>query len=304
MVELLIAQAIDPSMKGFNLDVVHGNAIDGKGIVALASAFPMMAERRVVLVRDFDSTGGKDALLPYLDRPLASTSLVCISSKPDFRLKSFRAMKASGVVVTFNPLYDDKIPAWISQRIDSKGKRATPEACQLLQAYVGRSLREIQNEIDKLFVYVGDKRLIDGDDVNSVVGMTKQFNIFELQRAIGQRNVGRSMEILERMLDAGESPIGMIVMLTRYFQKLWLLQDVRKSGRSSGEIAGLLKVNAIHAQEYLAAASKFTDAELQSCFEALLQADEALKSTSTDQRLVMTLMLFQLLKARHPVYAA
>src|SRR5260221_356432 len=83
-------------------------------------------------------------------------------------------------------------------------------------ADVGSSLYEIQNEIDKLLIYIGEKKMINIEDVGAVVGMSREFNIFELQKVVGQKNMTRSVEILERMLNAGESPLGLIVMLSRY----------------------------------------------------------------------------------------
>src|ERR1051326_930775 len=196
-VNLLIGEAVEESTRSFNLDVVYGGETDARRIVSLASAFPMMADRRVVVVRDFEKTSNRDSLEPYVDRPSPSTSLALVGSKPDMRLKLYKSIREHGVVIEMKQLYDNEIPGWIKRRVAELGKDISLEACQLMQLYVGRSLREIQNEIDKLFVYVGDQKKVGVEHVNKVVGVTRQYSVFELQKAIGQQNMARSQEILE-----------------------------------------------------------------------------------------------------------
>ena len=296
-IDLLITQALDESTKSFNLDIVYGGETDAKRIVSLASSFPMMAERRVVVVRDFEKTANRDALEPYIGRPAPTTSLALVGSKPDLRLKLYKSIRENGVVAEFKQLYENEIPAWIKSRIAHLGKDISLEACQLMQLYVGRSLREIQNEIDKLFVYIGDEKSIGVDHVNSVVGVTRQYNVFELQKAIGQQNSARSQEILESMMNSGESPIGIVVMLTRYFQKLWLLQEMRTAQNSDYQLASVLGVSPFFVGEYAAAAKKFSSDQIKQCFVALIETDEALKTSSMDQRLAMTLLVYRLIRS-------
>jgi len=300
-VDLLTKAALDESTKSFNLDIVYGGEVGAKEVVALASSFPMMGERRVVIVRDFDKLSNKEPLLPYLESPSPSTCLVLISLKPDFRQKIFRVLEKQTIIMEFSQLYESDIPAWIQQRVKKLGKKITGEACQLMQNYLGRSLREAQNEIDKLFIYVGEKQVIDAEDVHSVVGKSKQYNIFELQKAIGQRNIGRSLEILESMLNVGESPTTIIVMLTRYFQKLWLLQELQHNTSSEYQLAATLRMSSFFVRDYIHAARKYSSSQIEHCIKILTEADETLKFTTQDPKLVMTLLLYELFRADQPV---
>ena len=294
--DALISNALDEGTKSFNLDIVYGGEIAAKDIISFAASFPMMAERRVVIVREIERLTTKDGLLPYLEMPNLSTVLVFIASDPDFRQKFYKTAKENVTTVEFKSLYENEIPQWISERVEKLGKRITPEASQLMSGQVRRSLREIQNEIDKLFLFVEDKKVIDDDDVNSIVGISKQFNIFELQKAVGQKNLKRSIEIMERMLEVGESPIGIVVMLTKYFQKLWLVQELKPKMTSEYQLAGTLKISSYFIKEYVQASSRFTSAEIEHSFESLLETDEALK-LSADPKLSLTLMLYKCLNA-------
>ena len=217
IVDAVVAEGVDPATKGFNLDIIHGSEVNGKDIVSIASSFPMMAERRVVIVKDFDRVSNKELVEPYLEHPSPSTSLILIASKPDARKKPYPLLKKNSVGGEFSRLYDNEIPGWIQRRVAQLRRTMTPEAAELLQAYVGNSLREISNQIDKLLIAVGSKPAIEVEDVEAVVGISKEFTVFELTKMVGEKNISRSIEIVERMLDSGESPQLIIVMLTRHF---------------------------------------------------------------------------------------
>ncbi|MBI4546335.1 MAG: DNA polymerase III subunit delta [Ignavibacteriae bacterium] len=297
----LIEEALGPTTQSFNLDIVYGSDVDGKDVVSLASAFPMLGDRRVVVVKEFDKLPNKDTLLPFIEKPLASTLLVVISSKPDFRQTIFKSLEKNGTVTEFRSLYDNEVPGWIRKRFEKFGKKATVEACQFIQGYVGKSLREIQNEVDKLIIYVDDKETIDEDDVTRVVGMSRQFNIFELSKAVGEKDLSRSLEILEHMMRVGESPLLIIIMLTRYFQKLWMLQEMNGKTASQNQLAAGIGVSPFFLREYLDASGKYPALQIEQCFQALTKADETLKSTSTDPNLVMTLLVYQLIRQQQSI---
>lgn len=296
-VDLLLSTVVEEASRPFNYDVFYGSDSEAKHIVSIASSYPMMAERRAVLVRDFDKLADKEAFIPYLEHPPPSTCLVLISGKPDFRQKIYKTIEENGSVFEFAQLYEDKIPDWIARRIQKGGKKVDPDACQLLVSSVGRSLREIHNEVEKLFIYVGDRQTIGIDDVASVVGMTKQYNSFELQRAVGRGDMAGSMEILERMIGAGESPVAIVAMFTKFFQRLWLLREIRRENAGGRQqLASRINVRDFFLDEYLEASRRYSDQHIEGCFKALVAADEAVKSTPADHKLIMTVMLYRLLK--------
>ena len=296
IVDDLVTNAIDESTKSFNLDVVYGSDVTGQGILAMATSFPMMAEKRVVVVRDFDKVNGKDILISYIERPCPSTSLVLVSAKPDYRIKIYKMLREVAVVGEFRQLFENTIPAWIAKRAQKLGKTITSEAAHLVMTYVGRSLRDIQNELEKLCIYVGEKRVIEVNDVEEVVGFSRQYNIFELQRAIGQRQLPRALRIVENMLRSGESPIGIIVMLTRYFHKLWLLVELFAKKESEYQLAARIAVSPGYIKEYIDASRRYSSAHLESCFFRLTEADEMLKSSVMDYHTTIIVLLHHLIR--------
>ena len=302
-IELIIASSLTPEQRGFNLDVVYGSDADARDIVSHASSFPLMAERRVVVVRDVDKLGNKEILSTYIEQPAPMSSLVLQSAKLDLRKKPYVTVKRSGMVIRFDPIRDYQIGSWIGARAKDQGWEIDPEAVKMLAAYVGTSLREIQNELDKLYIFLGQKRKIVADDIRAVVGVSKEYNIFELQNAIGAKNLTVAMEILTRMLDAGESPVLVVVMLTRFFTTLWKLHELRRRGVSGGELAGAIGVNPYFVKDYLEASGNYPLPRVERAFETLLAADEEIKSSSQDSIQIMQSMLVRLMQHEEPVLA-
>jgi DNA polymerase-3 subunit delta len=191
-VQAISEHALDPGMKSFNLDVMDGSKVDAKDVVAHASSFPMMGPRRIVIVREFEklvvAESAKEIVTAYVNRPLESTCLVLVSLDPDFRRRPFTDLKKKATLVECKPLYDQQVPGWVADRIKRLGKEANADACRLIHAYVGNSLRSLQNEIDKLLIFVGDRKEITSEDVATVVGASKGYTIFELQNAIGRQD--------------------------------------------------------------------------------------------------------------------
>lgn len=300
-IDLIIKYALDESMISFNLDIVGSEKVDAKDIVSLASAFPMMADRRVVIVKNLDMVEKPELLLSIIEKPVQSTILAIAGGKLDMRLKLSKAIQTNGVVVEFRQLYDNEVPIWISKKISERGKSANMDACNLIQTYVGKSLREIQNEIDKLFIYVGAKPAIEVSDVSAVVGISKKYNIFELQKAIGRKDIAASLEVSEKMLDAGEYPVGMIVMLTKYFERLWTIRDFIEGKISKDELIKNLRMNPRQLpflEEDIKIARSFSSSEIERCFAILLDVDEKLKSTDTNPKLLFTIMLYNFINSK------
>ncbi len=299
-IQAIVTHTLDEGTKGFNLDVVYGTKIDVKEVVALASAFPMMAERRVVVVKEFEKLAttepAKEQLSAYLQNPLDSTCLVLVSLQPDFRKKPFTDLKKRADLVECKSLYDNQVPDWIARRIQALGKTADPQACRVLQAYVGNSLRSLQNEIDKLFIFVGDKKEISGEDVIAVVGASKGYTVFELQNAIGRKDLKEALTILQAMLQAGQSPQMIIVMLTRFFNQLWKLSELKGKRTPDAETAREVGVHPFFLKQLVQFQSGFSPQQIENGYRALLEADTVLKSTSRDQRVVMDVMIYALVR--------
>ncbi len=167
----------------------------------------------------------------------------------------------------------------------------------MIHAYVGNSLRSLQNEIDKLFIFVGDRTQITADDVTTIVGASKGYTIFELQNAIGRKDTKEAMRIIERMMEVGQSPQMIIVMLTRFFNQLWKLSDLGVRRIAESDIVREIGIPPYFVRQYMEFHSNFAAEQIEQNFLSLLDADLALKTTSRDPRLVMDLLVLSLIQS-------
>jgi DNA polymerase-3 subunit delta len=289
-VESLIAEVMPQESRSFNLDVLYGNEVDARDVVAHANSFPLGADHRIVILREYDRLDDKEILQSYVKNPSPSTVLVLISKKTD------AAVRGKTTAVDFNRLYESELPPWIAERASVNEKRISREGCDLLLMYVGTSLRALDNEIEKIAVYVGDKKTIDAEDVAAVVGISKTHNVFELTRAVGNRDLKRSVEILDRMMEFGEYPPFMVAALTKHFMTLLKLTEAKRSRMSGGELASSFRLSPRRVGEYQDQLRHYSPDKLEKSFGPLARADEKLKYTSEDPRSVMTVLLHELIR--------
>ncbi len=295
--DAVMAAALRAEERQFNLDVMYAGEDDIRDILAHAASFPMMGGRRVLVLREVEKLSAKelDLLSGYVERPSPSTCLVCCGAKADLRKRPWTIVKRSGAVLECRSLYESQLPSWIAARVRARGGSISQEATKLLAAYAGTSLREIQNEIDKIFIYLGDKKSISEDDIAALVGISKEFSVFELQKAVGGRDLRRAPVILEHMLDAGENVPFILVMLTNYFAALLKLHDMQREGASLEEQASEMRVKPYFLREYAEVLKRYTKSELEHAFLLLADADEKVKTSSLSPAQVMLSLIVQLI---------
>ncbi len=293
VVEALIKHAVDPSMKEFNFDLIHGSEIDGKKIVSLASSYPMMADRRVVIIKDFDKVKEKDALEAYAEQPSATTTLVMIAHSADLRKKPYNTFKKLGIIHEASPLRDYEINAWIESRLKRMKRSMEPAAVQLLANYVGSSMRELTNEIEKVLLTIPEGAAITAKDVERVVGVSREFTPFELSNKIAEKKTAKAMEIADRLIGSGESPVGLIAVLTLHFIKLWKIQDAVRQKKSEQEMLQFTYRNSYALKESLEQLRNFRPAEIENVFALLAEADLSAKSGG-DAKLIMSKLISEI----------
>jgi DNA polymerase-3 subunit delta len=302
--DFLAAEALDAILRAalaggdrtFNLDVLAGEETDGREIVARASSFPMAGGRRVVVVRDADrlSAHDLDILSAYAAEPSPSSCLILVAVKPDMRKKPFTTIRKSGGALECKRLYENQLPAWIASQVRKDGRRIEPEAAKLLAACTGTSLRELRNELDKLEVYAGGREEITAADVAALVGMSKEYTPFELQKVVGRRDTPRAMTILGEILEAGGALPLVIATMTNYFLTLWKLHDLRRRGVAGKDQASQARVNPYFLQEYQDALAHQSPAACERALLLLAEADERSKSGTEDPRRVMEELVLRL----------
>ncbi|MDX1548662.1 MAG: DNA polymerase III subunit delta [Rhodothermales bacterium] len=310
----LAEHALAPAERDFNFDLVYGAEAEASQVLGLCTAFPMMAARRVVVVRGFDKLADNRRFAAYAEHPNPSAVVLLLcDGKPNLSMHPYRALKQHAVWAEFKPLYDRELPGWIRKRAEALGRRIEPRAVQMLADYVGTDLRTAAAEIDKLVTYAGDRTALSADDVLHASGQTREFNVFELQKAIGEGRFEAALPIAERLLSQASNARGealmIVAVLTSYFTKLWKLAAFGRQRLPDHELARRIGVPPFYVKEYQAALRRFPLPALERAFAALLSADYELKGGARrDERLVLLLLLRRLVpavpaEAPHPAFA-
>jgi len=301
--ERMLAAAVSEGMRGFNLDVLYGAEVSTIDILERASAYPLMTERRVVVVREIDRTfvlrgkpDGDSPFARYLRSPSDTTLLIMTAASSDFLVRGkakgpYDLLIGNTTSVHFKKVYDREIPSWVASRVRSRGREISPEAVELFITYVGNSLRILNNEIEKLFTFIEDRKKITAEDVRAIVGASRVYNVFELQKAIGLRNRELAVEIADRMLEAGESEQMILTMLVRYFTILWRLSELRMRTRDQNELARGVGISSFFINEYLAALNRYPVDRIRVALRQMLETDVALKTTQVNPRLALEMMV-------------
>ncbi len=304
--ELLIEEALDPSQHDFNLDVVYGSEAEASEVIGLCQGFPAGASHRVVVVREFEKLENNRQFKDYAEQPnpQAIVLLAC-TSKPNLSAHPYRALKEEAVWSEFRTLYDNEMPGWIQDYVQAQDHEIEPKAVQMLADYVGTDLQRAASEIQKLVTFSGRRDRLTVDDVLAASGQTREFNVFELQSAVGEGRHADAARIAERLLQQASNPqseaIMIVAVLNGYFDKLWKLQKPGALRQNKYDLASYIGVSPYFVEEYKHAAQRYNRRSIAGAYSALLAADYELKGgAARDPHLVLTLLLRRLLppKAR------
>jgi DNA polymerase-3 subunit delta len=296
----IVDSALQPGERDFNLDVFYGSETDGPAVVAACAAYPMMAVRRLVIVRDFEKLARKDPLIGYVQSPNPSTvALFVCNDRPRMNTNPYRAIAKHAEASEFKALQERQLPGWVSARLETAGKAADAQAIEMFCSLTGNSLQKVDLELEKLITFVGNRGRIAREDVLQVGGHSREYNVFELQRCMGEQDFSRSAVIMERMLRRSSNRRGeasmILSVLTSYFIKLKKLSGCQKERLSSKELASAIGVPPYFVRDYQAALRRIGRDGLEKAFEALQAADYELKGGSQrGEDLILMLLLRRL----------
>lgn len=272
--------------KDFNQTVVYGRDTNSKDITMMARRYPMMAERQVVIVKEAQSLSSPrdsiENMQTYMENPAPTTVLVlCYKYKKlDKRKAFYKQVNKVGVVFESAKLYDNQVPAWIESHVASCGLRISRSSAQLLADSLGTDLSRIANEINKLAIFVPKGSEITADVIEQNIGISKEFNVFELQKALGIKDVVKANRIVNYFAaNPKDNPIQMVIpVLYSYFNKLLLYQGLPNKSESS--VASALHVSPYMAREYIKPGQNYPMPKLRKVIAALRDAD--MKSKGVD----------------------
>lgn len=250
--------------KAFNQMIFYGDDTNIPSIIDTARRFPMMASHQVVIIKEAQTLKKIEDLVIYLEKPLQSTILVFSYKYKtlDKRTKLYKTLENHGVYFESSRIRDYLIPAWIERYLMLKGIKTEPSASAMLTEYLGTDLHKIVNELDKLIITLPDgKPVITTALIEKNIGISKDYNNFELQKAIGEKNILKANMIVHYFANnPKDNPITLsIASLFGYFSKLLTYHYL--TDKSKNNVAAILKVNPFFVKDYEVSATKYNVAK-------------------------------------------
>jgi DNA polymerase-3 subunit delta len=252
-------QILPEEEKAFNLSVFYGKDADWASVINACRRYPMFAERQVVLLKEAQQMRDITKLEPYIQQPLSSTVFVVSykDKKVDGRGKLAKLLKEKGELLSTKKMYDNQLPEWVTGLLQSKGLTINQKGLSLLIDHIGNDLTRIKSEIEKIQINLGTRKSIHEDDVENYVGISKEYNAFELTAALVRKDLSRALQIIQYFeSNPKAAPIQLVLpALYNFFSKVYMIFALTAPDEKT--TASALGVSPYFIKDYLQAAKNY-----------------------------------------------
>lgn len=314
---LILSKLIPDDQAKFDFELIDAASSDYNTIVDSCLSFPFVSERRVVVVKNFEQLLGKatkkdithTGFDKYLENPQSTTCLILIGdmstlngisselinskkkTKAEQKIKSLQfplnKIFTKHSCIEFEKLKESQYPKWIVEKLAQSSKQITGEALEFLIAQTNFNLYEINNEIDKLLLSTSHKKSIDIDDIANSLGTSRIYNVFELQKAVGRKDLSSSITIMQKMLEHEKQEVLIVTVLSRFFVTLWKLEEMIRQNNNQYVIAGTVGINPYFVPEYTDTLKRYSSKQINSAIKTLTNIDEKIKSSSVSAKYLL-----------------
>lgn len=296
----IIKHAMDDSERDFNQTIIYGKDAEALALMSEAKSFPMMGQRRLVVLKEAQNFKDIESLECYFEQPLDSTIFV-INYKYksyDLRKKSMKSVAKNGLVMKFDKIRDYQIVDWITKYVKEEGYSITPKAAMLLAEFLGTDLSKITNELDKLQILIEKGTTINDVHIEENIGVSKDYNAYELKNAIGVRDVPKAFAIVDYFSHNPKSvPIQLLIpTLFNFFTQLMHIHFMPNKSREA--IVQALRVHAFVAGELTSATKVYNPKKLAANIAILHEYDlksKGIENASTSEGELMKEMIYRLM---------
>lgn len=298
--EAIVKHAMDDSERDFNQTIVYGKESSAAALISDAKQYPMMGQRRLVVIKEAQELKDIDDLEVYFNQTVGTTVFViCYKHKKyDSRKKAFKAAQKAGTMYLSEKVKDYKLVDWISGFAKDTGYSITPKAAMLLAEFLGNDLNRIVNELEKLSILIEKGTTVNDIHIEENIGISKDYNIFELQNAFGERDYLKVTKIINYFAHnpkAG-SIIPVISTLFKFHIQLMTIHFTKDKSRES--LAGALKINPYILPNYTSAAKIYPPKKLSANINVLEEYDlksKGINNSSTPEGELMKEMFYRLM---------
>ncbi len=282
--------------RGFNYDIFDGDKTNISDVLAIAESFPFCSPWRVIQIKDINlmPAEGLELLLQYIKKPSPTTCLILVAAKPDMRKRFFREVKEILSPIQIQPLSGIRLISWIKTKAKCLDFTISDDAISFLIERKGDDLRGILSEIEKLSLYLEEKKVARLEDVKAITCGEETPSIFDLTRSLVEKNAGDSLRLLSLLLISGEPPLVVLSMIVRQFRIIWRIVETKEAGRSVDDLLQEIGIPHGKRDKIIKQSEGYTCRELSRILSLFLKADLELKSSRIVPRIVLEALILKI----------
>lgn len=293
-----VESALQPLLSSdFDKEVISGRERSVIEVIDTASAFPFGSEKKLIIVKDFDELkGDKKKFSQFASNPPAFTTMVITKNGNISNLEAepYLTLRNKGFIFEANELKSGELASWIVKYAAKKNKSISADNAALLVDTVGENRSLIEMQLQKIFAYLGEEREITRETIFNISSALKEFTIFDLQNAIAAGNKTKALETSYNLIDKGKEILFILAMLTKYFTAVAQVPEMERSNLPDNEAARAIGTHPYYYKDYKKAAAIYRDRKLLRIARALFNADLTVKTTSTDPKTIITILLAEI----------
>ena len=277
----------------FDKETIYGENKTYLEVIDYAQAFPFGSEKKLIIFKQAEKPKDKKDLVRYIESPAEFTILICIHdgtiSNPES--EPYNTLLKNGYLFEAKELKGKHLLDWLLAEVESRNKKITNENAGLMIDIVGESKQLLELQLDKILLFLGEKDEITLEAITSLSTRLKEYSIFDLQNAIGKKNKELALKYAYNLLEKGNDLVMILAMLAKYFTGLARVSELISTNVNEYQAARIVGTHPYYYKDYIEARRKYSDKEIVKAFRALLNADLTNKTTQTDQRTIITLLI-------------
>ncbi|MCD7818729.1 MAG: DNA polymerase III subunit delta [Lachnospiraceae bacterium] len=287
-----LRQAVIPENDTINFSTFSGKGIDVKQVIDQAETMPFFADHRLIQIEDSGLfKNANQELAEYLPQMPQETIIVFTENEVDKRGKLFKAVKSCGRAVEMKRQDTKTLTSWVLGTVKKSGKKITQDALNLFLEKTRDDMENIEHELEKLLSYTLDDEAITAVDVESVCTVTTENRIFDMIRAVTEKQQRRALELYYDLLSLKEPPMRILFLIARQFNQMLQVQDLRDQGLDNNSIAAKAGIAPFIAKRSLSQAAHFSKEALRQAVEDCVEAEEAVKTGRLGDQLAVELLI-------------
>lgn len=294
----VIEKAVSPLLASeFDKETYYGSKNSFSEILSAASTFPFGDGKKFLIIKNAEKPKDKDKLADYAESPSEFTVMLLFHegtiTKPDS--EPYKTLSKLGEIFESKEMKGDALVEWVKSYAKENQRNISDENSQLLIDIVGENRSLIELQLEKIFLYLDDKKEITLESIQQLATELKQFNIFDLINAVGRKEKSKALEIAFNLYESGTDMIQIIAMLNRYFSALAKIDELNAMKMSDQEAARIVGTHPFYYKSYLEARRRYNLQDITNAFRALFNADLTIKTSPLDQKTVLTILIAEII---------